>query len=205
MVIIALGPLTNIAGVLRSHPALATQVQRIIAVMGQRPGHVFHPVEGGTARILFGHRPVFQDFNFAKNHSAVTELLSLGLPMTWVPYEAAQKMTIPAADLDTMDRDGVAARWVTGRSREWLSFWRDDIHQQGFFVRSGSSGLPASSRAIPLRSDMAKDRQTFVVLALGAWRYRALRRSTTRRRAGLADHLLSKPKQLSCTTRFSLI
>ncbi len=133
MVIVALGPLTNIAAVLHSHPELATQVQRIIAVMGQQPGHVFHPVEGGTARILFGHGPVFQDFNFAKDRSAVTELLSLKLPMTWVPYAAAQQMTIIGADLDIMGRDGVTARWVAARSREWLAFWHDDIRQLGFF------------------------------------------------------------------------
>lgn len=133
MTIVALGPITNVAAALRSHPALATRVQRIVAVMGQRPGHVFHPVEGGTARMLLGHGPVFQDFNFAKDREAVAELLALGLPTTLVPYEAAQGMTIAAADLDAMDRGGAAARWAADRSREWLSFWREDIHQRGFF------------------------------------------------------------------------
>ena len=133
LVIIALGPLTNVAAVLRSHPDLSPQVRRIVAVMGQRPGHVFHPVEGGTARMLFGHGPVFQDFNFAKDRSATAELLALGLPMTFVPYEAARTIAITDPDLDAMRRDGVAARWVAERSLQWLAFWREDIRQPGFF------------------------------------------------------------------------
>lgn len=133
MTIVALGPLTNIAAVLRSHPDLAPQVQGIVSVMGQRPGHVFHPVEGGAARILFGHGPVFKDFNFAKDRLAAAELLALGIRMTFVPYEAAQALTITETDLNAMARAGSAARWVAERSREWLSFWHQDIRQPGFY------------------------------------------------------------------------
>ena len=160
MVIVALGPLTNIAAVLRSHPELATQVQQIIAVMGQQPGHVFHPAEGGTARMLFGHGPVFQDFNFAKDRSAVTELLSLKLPMTWVPYAVAQNITVTAADLDAMGRDGVTARWVADRSREWLFFWREDIRQRGFFsfdlVAAAYLLHPELFRCTPVRPSIGR-------------------------------------------------
>lgn len=133
MVIVALGPLTNIAAVLRKHPHLASQVQRIIVVMGQQPGHVFHPVEGGNARILFGHGPVFKDFNFAKDPSSVATLLALKLPMTFIPYEGAQKTTVSGADLDTLEQGGTSARWAAERSRDWLAFWREDIRQPGFY------------------------------------------------------------------------
>jgi purine nucleosidase len=133
MVIVALGPLTNIAAVLRRHPALAGRIQRIVAVMGQRSGHVFHPVEGGTASMLFGHGPVFQDFNFVKDQAAAAELVSPGLPMTLIPYEAASEVAITGRDLDAMSRAGESARWVAERSAGWLAFWREDIGQPGFF------------------------------------------------------------------------
>ena len=133
MVIVALGPLTSIAAVLRRHPALAPRIQRIVAVMGQRRGHVFHPVEGGTADMLLGHGPVFQDFNFVKDHTAAAELVALGLPMTLIPYEAASEVALTERDLDAMRRAGAGARWVAERSRGWLAFWRDDIRQPGFF------------------------------------------------------------------------
>lgn len=133
IVIIALGPLTNVAAVLRAHPNLSQRVQRIVAVMGQRPGHVFHPVEGGRAAILFGHGPIFKDFNFALDQAAAAELLSLGIPITLIPYEAARKIAVVERDLDAMRHTGGTARWVAERSAEWLSFWREDIRQRGFF------------------------------------------------------------------------
>jgi inosine-uridine nucleoside N-ribohydrolase len=133
MVIVALGPLTNIAAALRGRTALLPQVQRLIAVMGQRRGHVFHPVEGGTAGMLLAHGPVFQDFNFAKDQRAAAELVGLELPMTLIPYEAASAFALTEADLDAMDRAGEAARWAAQRSRAWLGFWREDISQPGFF------------------------------------------------------------------------
>jgi purine nucleosidase len=133
LVIVALGPLTNIAAALRRDPALAPRIQRIVAVMGQRRGHVFHPVEGGTAGMLLGHGPIFQDLNFAKDHTAAAEVLSLGLPMTLIPYEAASKVGVTERDLDAMGRAGASARWVAQRSASWLAFWREDIGQPGFF------------------------------------------------------------------------
>jgi purine nucleosidase len=133
MVIMALGPLTNIAAVLRRHPALARQIARIVAVMGQRSGHIFHPVEGGTAGMLFGHGPIFQDFNFVQDQGAAAELLSLGLPMTLIPYEAASEVVITGRDLDAMSRTGESTRWVAEKSAGWLAFWREDIGQPGFF------------------------------------------------------------------------
>ena len=133
MVIIALGPLTNIAAVLRRHPALSPRIQQIVAVMGQRRGHVFHPVEGGTAGMLLGHGPVFQDFNFVKDHTAAAEVVSLALPMTLIPYEAASEVAITERDLGAMSRPGESARWVAERSLGWLAFWQENIRQRGFF------------------------------------------------------------------------
>lgn len=133
MTIVALGPLSNLAAVLRRDPALAAQVEAVVSVMGQRPGHVFHPVEGGATRMLFGHGPVFSDFNFAKDRLAAAELLALPIRMTLVPYEAAQALILTEADLDAMGRAGSASRWVADRSRAWLSFWQADIRQDGFF------------------------------------------------------------------------
>jgi purine nucleosidase len=133
MVIMALGPLSNIAAVLRGNPDLAPRIERIVAVMGQREGHVFHPVEGGTAAMLLGHGPVFQDFNFVQDSAAAAQLLALGLPLTLIPYEAASEVALTKPDLDALRRAGAGARWVAEKSRPWLAFWREDIRQEGFF------------------------------------------------------------------------
>lgn len=48
LTLLALGPLSNIATVLRDRPDLRRRVVRLIALMGRRPGHIFHPSEGSV-------------------------------------------------------------------------------------------------------------------------------------------------------------
>ena len=133
LAIVALGPLTNVAEALSARPDLVPRVQRLVAVMGRRRGHLFHPVEGGTAHSFLGHGPVFRDFNFAQDPDAVARVLGLGVPVTLVPYEAAREILITPETLDRMTRGGAPARWVAARSREWLGYWRDEIGTSGFY------------------------------------------------------------------------
>ena len=134
LTLVALGPLTNIALALEGAPELRAGVARLVAVMGRRPGHLFHPAEGrGGGGMLFGHGPVFSDFNFAQDREAATEVLRLGLPTTLVPYEAAREITLGAADLAAIARGGDAGEWVVRRSRGWLDYWRDEVGLEGFY------------------------------------------------------------------------
>jgi purine nucleosidase len=132
LTIVALGPLTNIAAVLDSQPELRSQVTRIVAVMGRRPGHIFHPAEGAGGGMLLGHGPIFRDFNFAVDAPAAVRTIAHGVPLTLVPYDAARRVEITAADLDRLAAAGGAAAWIAGRSRAWLSYWQRDIGRQGF-------------------------------------------------------------------------
>ena len=132
LTVVALGPLTNLAAVLDGRPELRANVTRIIAVMGRRPGHVFHPAEGAGGGMLFGHGPIFRDFNFEMDATAATRTVALGVPLTLVPYDAARRIEISAADLDRLAAAGGAAAWVAERSRGWLAYWQRDIGRQGF-------------------------------------------------------------------------
>ena len=133
LTLVALGPLTNIAIALEGRPRLQGNVTRLIAVMGRRKGHVFHPVEGATAHSFLGHGPVFRDFNFTKDEEAAVAVVAMGLPMTLVPYEAARDIKVGPADLDRMVERGGAAAWVAQRTRQWLAYWREDIGREGFY------------------------------------------------------------------------
>jgi inosine-uridine nucleoside N-ribohydrolase len=133
LVIVALGPLSNIAQALAGRPELRAHVQRLVAVMGRRRGHLFHPVEGGRAGSFLGHGPVFRDFNFAKDRKAAARVLEMGVPITLVPYEAAREVVITSATLDTMAHRGGAHAWVAERSRGWLGYWREDVGIAGFY------------------------------------------------------------------------
>ena len=130
---LALGPMTNLAAVLGEQPALRSQVARLVTVMGRRPGHLFHPAEGANTGILFGHGPVFRDFNFAMDTRASSQIVALNLPTSFIPYDAARGIEITASDLDRLATSGGATAWVAKRARDWQSYWREDIGREGFY------------------------------------------------------------------------
>ena len=134
LTLVALGPLTNVALALERVPALRAKVARLVAVMGRRPGHLFHPAEGhGGGGMLFGHGPVFTDFNFAQDRKAATRLLGFRVPTTLVPYEAAREVTLAAPHLDRIARADAASAWVVSRAGGWLEYWRDQVGLDGFY------------------------------------------------------------------------
>ncbi|MEQ8266074.1 MAG: nucleoside hydrolase [Parvibaculum sp.] len=133
LTIVALGPLTNIAASLRTRPDLRRNVARLVAVMGRRPGHLFHPSEGSGNGILFGHGPVFRDFNFDKGRAAARDIVAMQLPLTLIPYEGARNLRLTAADLARLEASGGASAWVARRARGWLRFWATVVGLDGFY------------------------------------------------------------------------
>ena len=134
LTVVALGPLTNLAAVLRSEPQLARAVARVIAVMGRRPGHLFHPSEGRAGdAALFGHGPVFRDLNAELDPEAVEVVLRSGVELVLVPYAAARNVLLEEDDLAFLEDQGRVGAWVADRSRDWLGFWRSHVGLQGFY------------------------------------------------------------------------
>jgi inosine-uridine nucleoside N-ribohydrolase len=133
LTLVALGPLTNIAATLEDRPDLQANVSRLVAVMGRRPGHLFHPSEGGGGGILFGHGPVFRDLNFDKDRAAASAVLAMGMPTTLTPYEAARDLSLTAADLTALKASGEGASLIAARAEPWLDFWKTDIGRTGFY------------------------------------------------------------------------
>jgi inosine-uridine nucleoside N-ribohydrolase len=173
LTIVALGPLSNIAAVLQGRPDLASKVERLVAVMGRRPGHLFHPAEGAPGATLLGHGPVFSDFNFAQDPQATATVLSFQFPMTLIPYDAARQVEITREHLDRLAaRDGAHA-WVAERSRAWLQFWNEDIGRKGFYpfdlVAAGYVMRPQLFECAEVIAGIAKDS-----LFLVPWRDQAL-------------------------------
>ena len=83
--------------------------------------------------MLFGHGPVFRDFNFTKDPPAAQRVIEMELPLTLTPYEAARHVTITAHDLEKLKAAGGAASWVAARADAWLDYWRHDISLEGFY------------------------------------------------------------------------
>lgn len=133
LTIVALGPLTNVAAVLQARPDLGSRIKKIIAVMGRRPGHIFHPAEGSGDGSLLGHGPVFRDFNVAQDPDALRLVLEREIPLILVPYEAAREVEIDEQALAGIASNGDDGRWVADRARSWLGYWQTDIGRDGFY------------------------------------------------------------------------
>lgn len=131
--ILALGPLTNIAAALDGRTDLQGNVVRIVAVMGHRKGHLFHPTEGHGTGPLFGHGPIFRDLNLSVDPAAVRAVLAMNLAMTLIPYDAARGTMITGADLDLLSGRGPTYGWLSETSRGWLDFWNSDVGLPGFY------------------------------------------------------------------------
>jgi purine nucleosidase len=168
LTIVALGPLTTIANALRGRPDLAGNVKRVIAVMGKREGHVFHPSEGRRSSILFGHGPVFRDLNAALDPWAARAVFDSGVEVILAPYALARRFEVTPSDLERLSSGGPAMRWVATRTRPWLSWWREAIGRDGFYAFDLAAALlvlaPGSARCEPRPVWVDIDR-----LAFGGW------------------------------------
>ena len=133
LTILALGPLTNVAEALEGRTDLNRNVTRIIAVMGHRPGHLFHPTEGSGAGAFFGHGPIFRDLNVSADPRAIAAVLALSVPITLIPYDAARETLINGVDMDRLARRNAVSAWVAGTTRDWLIFWKDEVGLLGFY------------------------------------------------------------------------
>ena len=134
LTIVSLGPLTNVAATLRRRPDLADNIGLLVLVMGRRPGHVFHPAEGrNSSGILFGHGPIFRDFNFSKDRTSAAIVLGLAQRISLTPYAAAREVMVTRRDLARMRSGPRAAAWLAERAGPWLDYWEEDIGLPGFY------------------------------------------------------------------------
>ena len=124
LTILALGPATNVATVLKRHPELAPRIIQVVAVAGRRPGQRFTT---GTTNPK-GHR----DFNFELDPDAFRVLLQSRISLVLTPFEISSKVWIEAADLDRLAQGGAAARALEPPARQWLDLWRRLFSVEGF-------------------------------------------------------------------------
>lgn len=133
LTILALGPLSNLHTVFKDRPTLSGRVTRLVAMMGKKEGHLFHPSEGAEGGMLFGHGPVFRDFNFCKDIEAAMALVDLPVDTVLIPYEAARQVMLTGTDIQRFIAAGGQLGRVATASSDWLRFWRTSVGRDGFY------------------------------------------------------------------------
>lgn len=124
LTVILLGPATNVASMLRREPALASRIERIVAVAGRRPGQRFTT---GTTNPR-GHR----DLNFELDVEAFRVILATGVPLTLAPFELSSQVWIGAEDIDRLAAGPAHARFLADPARAWLRVWEETFDVDGF-------------------------------------------------------------------------
>lgn len=124
LTILAIGPVTNVATVLKLHPELAKNIQRIICVAGRRPGQRFV--------VSSSQQQAFRDFNFELDPAGFQVLLDSGIPLVLAPWEISSKVWIRRADLEQLRKGGPQTEYLAGPALDWLEWWRKNLGTDGF-------------------------------------------------------------------------
>ncbi len=92
LVIVAIGPLTNLAAVRRERPGLLERAGQIVAM--------------GGAVWRKGNVTPFAEFNFYRDPRAAAEVLSSGLPITVVPLDVTTQVVMDESHVAHLSRSG---------------------------------------------------------------------------------------------------
>jgi len=158
LLVLVLGPATNVATVLKNHPELRPRILRVVAVAGRRPGQRFTT---GTTNPN-GHR----DFNFEEDPEAFRVLLASGVPLTLAPFEISSKVWLKGPDLDALARADATSEWIVRPARQWLGLWTRTFGVDGFnpFDTLAVARLTSPSlltcETLPARIDVLPDDAT---------------------------------------------
>ncbi len=124
LTILALGPVTNVASLLKLHPELSKNIVEIIVVAGRRPGQRFIAKPEQT-------RP-FRDFNFELDAPAFQVLLDSSVPLVLAPWEVSSKVWLREAELQRLANGTEATKFLFAPATDWLKKWRNDLGLDGF-------------------------------------------------------------------------
>jgi len=117
LVIMAIGPATNVGLLLLKYPELKSQILEVVLVAGRRTPKDYFKIgnQGNHA----------QDLNFDLDNDAFRLMFENGVPVTLCPFEISNKVWIKAEDLDALANSDKGNQWLAEASRAWLQQWVD--------------------------------------------------------------------------------
>ncbi len=124
LVVLALGPVTNVATFVRLYPELASRIQSVVMVAARRPGQRFLSVDSQATP--------FPDMNFECDPAGMQVLLESDLELVFAPWEVSSHVWITRADLQHLEAGSEAGAFIAGESRSWLEIWERDLGAPGF-------------------------------------------------------------------------
>lgn len=111
MPILALGPVTNVATVVKNHPELIPQIEEVVVCAGRTPNFPFRP---GLQKVTVG------DYNFEKDPEAFRVLFDAGIRVVLSGFECSAYLLLGKTDIDFMEKSANEGdKWLYAQLRPW--------------------------------------------------------------------------------------
>ncbi|QDU34095.1 Pyrimidine-specific ribonucleoside hydrolase RihB [Poriferisphaera corsica] len=120
MVVLATGPVTNVATVLLKRPDLQEKIQKIVVVAGRRPGQKLRSGEMDEIR--------FTDLNFENDVEGMQVLLRSEVELVLVPWEVASQVWLTRDDLEKLRAEGGGRGiYIYATTQHWFDAWEKEF------------------------------------------------------------------------------
>ncbi|GAA4420817.1 hypothetical protein GCM10023187_56280 [Nibrella viscosa] len=123
LAILAIGPLTNVATVVKNHPELASQIEEVVVCGGRTPGYAFRP---GL------EKEIVSDYNFERDPESFRVLFNASVPMVLSGFECSVYTFLGKADIDFLNNNHEGDKWVYEQLRPWQQRGKALFGVEGF-------------------------------------------------------------------------
>ena len=123
MPILAIGPVTNVATVVKNHPELIPQIEEVVVCAGRSPGLPFKP---GLEKLSVG------DYNFEMDPESFRVLFDAGIHIVLSGYECSIYTFLGKTDIDFLDNQNESDKWAYDQFRPWQEFNKALFGVDGF-------------------------------------------------------------------------
>lgn len=121
LTILALGPMTNVATLVKNHPDIIPQIERVVICAARTPDLPFNPGNGKLN--------VF-DYNYEFDTASMDVLLDSPIPLEFAGYEPSSYTHIGNIDLASLDLTHEADKWLFDIVQPWM-----ELNERLFGVR----------------------------------------------------------------------
>lgn len=123
LTVLAIGPATNVATVLKNRPYLASQIEEIAFCIGRSPGLEFRPG--------LGNYPV-GDYNFEKDVESMKIILDTDVPLVFSGFECSSSLFLGPVDIDRLNEGMEGDKWTYEQLMPWIARGYKLFGSEGF-------------------------------------------------------------------------
>ncbi len=121
--VLALGPVTNVATLVKNHPDIVNQIDTVVICAARTPGLPFNP---GMGKLNV------YDYNYEMDTASMNILLQAPINLVFAGYEPSSYTFIGKIDLQTLDQTNEADKWLYETLRPWMKLNEKYFGVDGF-------------------------------------------------------------------------